>query len=610
MKNSENYYAQMVYELRQSPVLENTVLFIESYNASIHGDCRAILQAMLSDDRFRDWKFAWTFPESAEFEELRKEDKDERIVYVSEGSHDFVAMCEQAQVIVTAKRLPVYYIKREKQVVFGCFPATFFFQNEELTRDRVLFQATLDKVDVLYIDNEMVLKRVEEMYPGDRPFKILDGQIPRLSLPVEGKGDILVSLTKSELGTSFADLEEKYKNCCFWSTQYGKKLCFRIDKKLFSSFMEENEPEILAHIVSDETVFCQYAKKSELIITDRGFEAFDALQLGLPCIFISNTRFLPEYFTEKNLELLLFADNWERAVVLLSEYLMKEDKIKKEESAGNGLANLLDIVLEANRLQLQRGHIISSEELWIVPGDIPNGFWQAMKYYKPDKSISVFVRSSDEGRLWKRHIELTMDKRFYCKIGKCVTDDTSDQREQIFRSEWERMFGKKSFNKAYLWEKADTLWRELYQYVPAKSVEEIDREKTAEILYKNIVASVEEGVPEVSIGGETYYELGKEGTDRYYLKKKADITKATVLFLRKAGDRREYEDMMAENVDLNTTYICIDPYQYMRTSNVLEKDNVYWVPRNILPLHLLAMCESVYGYESDVIFDGDAKILY
>lgn len=605
MKNSEKYYTQSIYELRDIPLLEKTVLFIESYDEPVHGDCEAILLGMLSDERFTDWKFQWCIPQSVEYDPERKEDP--RINCVSYGSHDFVEACEKNTVIVTAERLPEYYIKKSGQFVIGCFPISFFYQKPEVTRDRTLLQTTLEKLDVLYTDNEYVQERLCKMYPEGIPFQVIRGIKPRFALPSVRNEEIVVSLSTAAQGKRFSDLERKYKECKYICVQHCKEVCFHVDKSLYRSFQLENEPEILRRIISRETSFCRVAKDAELIITNRILNVYDAVQMHIPCIYVSDTRFLPEYFKNQNTDQLFFADNWEEALGLMNEHISDLSYKAPVEEIENGVINILNLIAVARKsVNDMRG----KGELWIVPGDIFPGFWKAMEYYKREKDVSIFVRSSSNGILWKRHIELTIDKKIFCKIGMCASDSEGRHTETIMRREWQRMIGEKSFETAYLWEDRDSLWNELYQYVPANKTVGIDKEKTAAILCEGMIENFIGKLSATDVNGNKYYGIGRdEDKADYYLDAKSDMDKITVIFINKPDDPEKYRAMISNENDGNMSYVFIDPRQYMRNCKRLDNHNIYWIPKNIFSLHLLSVADHIWGNTADCVLGEGFKIL-
>lgn len=607
MKNSEAYYAQTVYALKDVPLQGNTILIIDSDNRPMHGDCKAILKRMLEDARFKKWNFFWTVPDSVEctYEDI----DDPRIEYLAQGSYGFVKACEEAAVIITSEQLPEYYVKKKGQMVIGCFPVSFFLDGDKITRRRALFQLTLDKTDILCSECGYISKCLDEMYKNAAPCEIFPVVPARYTLPSKTHADILVSLTKTVQGNKFADLERKYKDCNLLCIQHGKTILFRINNILYQSFQNENEPDILEHVVSDQTIFLEVAKKTDVIITNKFLEAYDALQMSKSCIMISESRYLPPYFSDINMDKLYFADDWKMAISLLKELLPEIKCQEFPDSQEKSLSDLLDIVLESGSGKISVNKELTGEELWIVPGNISSGFWQAMQYYKSENDISVLARSSENGILWKKHEELRNDKRFYCKIGMCPVTEEENDKEETLQMEWKRILGDRFFEKAYVWHAKDSLWNELYSCMPASTYIEIDEEKMSSLLYPGLVPIPENKLTSVTINGEEYYELGSNDNIRYYLKTKADINTLDIMFVRKLSDLDGYMNMIKEREDKNLVFIFIDPYGFMSGMEELDYNFIYWIPRNILPVKLLAAAQHVYGYGADVIFGEGLKII-
>lgn len=607
MKNSDKYYANTVYSFRNAPVQENTVIFIESYDEDAHGNCKAVLKQMVLDERFKQWRFMWTLPESVEYDPERI--TDERIEIVSYGSYGFLKTCELAQFVVTAAYLPNYYIKKEGQTVIGCFPASVFQQNCDIQKDRVRLQMTLDKLDLLYIENKQIFKGLQERYSGNFPFELLEGFPLRTALPDIQNAEICVALTESVLGSNFFDLEEKYKQCQFLCVEHEKSLCFQIDRAQYRTFLIENEPEILSHLISDELAFCEIAKGAELIITDRLLNAIDAIHLGIPCILISETRVLMEYFPYDNSELLKIVSNWNEATDALQKNIENVKRRRSRIDSHESIMQIMNIFSGKRRVEKNFGTSVANKELWVVPNNIPDGFWQVMRYYRPSQDISILVRGTGKGKLWKNGQTIPNRKRLYCKIGACAEDEKNGRTDELLCAEWKRLLGEQRFAKAYVWDKANELWKDLYKKLPAETVIEAEQKLMADVLFCGLAETSGKTITKVNINEKEYYELGRVNNQKYYLQAKAKLDRVNVVFLSEESEISQYEKLVDKSRSTDISYVFIDPFKYMVASELLNRKNIYWIPKNILPIRLLVQTKNVYGYGEHVAFSEDLIVV-
>lgn len=611
MKNSYEFFSQTVYGLSETPVSDKSILFIESYNGAIHGDCKAILRKMLKDERFCDWTFLWTIPDSILYEPVSVE--DERLQFVARDSYGFITACETAGIIVTGVSLPDYYIKKEGQTVLGCFPDSFFGKKELVTRERVALQMTMDKLDILYADNPAILERLKEWYPDRLPCSIIQGNSPRFTLPPVAEEQVVFSLKPSVMGQRFSVYEAKYKECMFFCAPYEKQVYFRVEKKLYRQFLYENEPDILAHTGSEEIPFCETARNAEIVVTDNVLNALDAARMQIPCIYITASTMLPEYFPKEETKWLSYAANWKEAVELLREKIGKLGEKRPLPEAETGLNEILDIVSGDKQPAPVPDGKERKAELWIIPGDMPGGFWEALRYYKQDKDVSVLVRSTRKGMLWKQKYPLANEKKLYCKIGACARDAHGKRTEKILREDWRRMIGDQYFEQIYAWEKKDGLWEELYATCPAKNLKEVGKTEIAQILFESLVSDSRfdsrDKLEIADMDGQRCCVLGRDGDRTYYLREKAEWKDVTVVFVQKGAQKTEYEELMQKNEMNDSAYVFLDPYKYMESSEIRSRANVYWIPDNIFPIELLAKAREVRGYDEQVLFSEDLRIL-
>jgi len=583
MVNSYDYYASMVEVMRKEPLMEKTVLFMTSYGMASYGDCKSVLMKMLSDTRFSDWHFVWTLPNSRSGGNLPL---DARIQRVVSGSCNFVEVLERAQTIITGIQLPVYYIKRDEQLVIASSSDCLQEENETLSRGRVVSQISLRKVDYFY-----------------------DGYPLHLSLSGQLKAEVLISLSNSVLGTDFSAFEMKYRACQFICVQHNKEICFRIEKQKYQSFQMENEPEVLEHIVSDELVFCEAVQNAEIVITNRLMEAVDAVSLGISCIFITSGGNVQDCIVEDCEKYLDIAGNWEEALGVLESKIAEISKRSSTIWENSDMERLLHQILSGKTEDSTPETDKLEKELWILPGEMPRSFWEMMRYYKPKKDVSILLRSTKEGLVWKKGCKLPIEKKLYCKIGSCAKNVHGIRTKEIIEKEWERMLGKQSFDIIYAWEKRQRLWNDLYKHFPGKELVFIGKEDVSNILYNNIVGNTNEQLKETEIEGKQYYILGEKHEKVYYLQKKNNIKNISVLFVTDRKQVGKYEKLIRNNLSGDMTFVLIDSYGFLEENKLLRAENVYWLPKNVFPVRLLANAEQVFGYDAQIVWSEDLQII-
>ena len=605
MKNSNEFYASAIYEMKREPVSAKMVLFMESYEEGSHGNCKAVLTAMQGDPRFTDWQFVWTVPNSVEFDLEQAAKADARITFAAKGSRGFVRALECAGIIVTGTCLPAYYVKREGQTVIGVFPPDYYMELKGISKFRVAWQTTLNKMDFLYVDNEQNLLRIRQWYPGEMPFQILRGEPLRFRLVPGTDATVVISLTKKVLGNDFSRLESKYKQCSSLCGA-GEEILFYVEKEQYRTFLDENEPEILKHIVSSEEAFAQIAGNAGVIVTNRQLDALDAYEMGIPCIYISGLNGLPEYFPTVDETRFMQAGDWDEALVLLMGLQESITAEKRKPFPGNGMEEFLDRVLTADRNEEKK--LFQDTELWIVPGNMPSGFWKAMQFYKNGQSLSILFRSEDKNRVFKMQHIFSDVRKIYCKLGPCAKNKEGVHTPEILTEEWERMVGLSRYHTIYAWDNRDPLWLELYDLPPAEELVLFDKNKAAEIFLEDMKKSYrDEPIPVAEINGNRYYELGEESGRNYYLRKKEDLSGLEVMFVKNETDAAEYKAQINEKTD--AVYVLIDPERKMEGSPCLENRNIYWLPDDVFPMKLIARAEHIYGYDETVMFKESIRIV-
>lgn len=605
MLNSHRYYAETVSKFLEYPILNNTVLFIESYDSSAHGNCNAICREMINDERFKDWNFIWVLPNATYYDVENL--YDDRIKFVIDGSVGFVEACQTAEIIVTATYLPTYYVKRKEQMVLGCFPVSFYKNNDMVEASRSWLQITLENIDILYANGKQYLDKIDDWYPKEKPFHVIEGDSPRMSIPASLDADVLVSISKRLSGKSFSSVEAIYKECHYITTDLNKKLFFRVEKSLHTLIQSENEPEVLSHIVSEAMTFPAAAKNAEVVITNNHMNAKDAVTLGIPCIMISKTMALPTYFTAEEGEKLYFAETWENAINMLYDFYDNYSG-KSNVTFSNDVNKILDAILNKDYYCNNDIDEEVEKELWIIPGDAPYGFWKCMNLYNTDKQVSILIRSTKDGRLWKKKYQLSENKKVFCKEGSCLPDEEGIFTEDICKQEWQRIVGNQRFDTIYAYDKTNKLWEALYENCPTDNINIMSNDELAEILYRNIMQNASGELSTTTIDGEEYYVLQSCADSMYCLNKKQQLDDFVVCFIRSNTQRLEQEEQIY-NDTTGTAYVIVDPHKFMQDSKILKENNVYWIPKNVLPLRLLVNAKEVNGYIGNIIFGKDLEIL-
>lgn len=114
-----NRLLRSIYAL---PPLNERAVFFESYNgASFACSPKAIYQAMVSDERFRDFTFIWAFREP---ERYRWMSSDRRTRLVRYKSLAYFRVLAATRYWVVNAMLPLEVVKRDRQVLVQCWHGT------------------------------------------------------------------------------------------------------------------------------------------------------------------------------------------------------------------------------------------------------------------------------------------------------------------------------------------------------------------------------------------------------------------------------------------------------------------------------------------------------
>lgn len=107
--------------------IDNRLIFFESFGGRSCGDSpRAIYLAMLDDERFKDYRFVWSFKGHERTEEMKGDllFDDPRVTIVQRGSKEYFHVLASAKYDIQNMRLPEYVYPKQDQVFIQCWHGT------------------------------------------------------------------------------------------------------------------------------------------------------------------------------------------------------------------------------------------------------------------------------------------------------------------------------------------------------------------------------------------------------------------------------------------------------------------------------------------------------
>lgn len=586
------------FEFLKQSVRQKAILFIEGNSKSVRGDCSALLFHVLDDEYFSDWKLYWAAPDLSVLEFEYEEINDDRVEFLVLGSQGFREAIETVSVIVSSVLLPRYYIKREEQMVISIFNEKSFDLGDLVRQNRVQTHMMLSKSDLVLLTDDRALEYIETWY-GDRyPFKLIDGKPLRYCSPGRQLKDVVVSVSEATMGKSFADLENKYKAVSLVCCDKNYSVGFRISHTIWTSFQKENSPEILENVTSTMYPLTSYTYERSIIITDRKRDLEEAINLNIPCIFITNNIFdIKEY---RDYEKFYLVSEWNKAVSRLEEILADhmvanlntETMTKSEE----GLATIIEEIKAGGR---RPGDFVTDTDLFVFSGTLNRKTWKLMSMCQLEKKVDVLLRETDKNSVWKSKQLLPEDIRIFCRTGGGRLTNNALITEEDFKNEYNRIMGNNKYNRIVFVGEMSEFWEGIIRNGTDQELEVLSQQEFLEYLLEHFAnpvykesKSTDELITIEDIDDTKYIYLGERGIQKYYVKEKGEILHPIFVFVDDQSDIRPIRNLVAGS-DGNTTFFIKDRRQLFKDDRLIEKDNVYWIPSTSTPVKLFLIAEKI-----------------
>lgn len=111
--NKKYYYASCLAE----PVMEHVIFFESNEGFSMEGNPRALFEQLLKDSEYKETLFVWVARNRNILKELRKGyAENPRVQFVISETKGYSMYLAKAKVLISDKRLPVWFIKRKEQI--------------------------------------------------------------------------------------------------------------------------------------------------------------------------------------------------------------------------------------------------------------------------------------------------------------------------------------------------------------------------------------------------------------------------------------------------------------------------------------------------------------
>ena len=605
----------------RKPVEEKSVLFIEAYSGESGGDCTAILQEFIDDPKYADWKIVWALPNAIYIDERIERYKD-RVRLVKYPSIDLIAAIQTSKIIFSTRLLPTYFVKRKGQTVVGLYPADSYGNwqengddsdnkwQTEINRPDFALQRSLVKTDVIYAETDAIEKVLASKYPQGMPFSIVRGNPLRYCLETRQSAEIVVSVSDEIIGPKYPDLETLFKQIKTRAIEHDKDVFFRISHSNYLKYQEENDPKVLSRTGSSLAPVCQDIGASELLITDKKQDHYDASQLGVPCILVTNDITSWDNLGGEE----MFAGNWEEVCEQIDLFYQEKHTGKTGKIMGD-VKLLLD---EVEKISDNNGdNHCKGGCLLVVSPHLTHEAWKAINFVKDECDVEMLFRDDINETLWKCGDLVSKRTNIYCQIGDAVST-VSPLRQKIamkknelplseddLKSEWHRMTGMRSFKKIYYIGEITPYWDKMMACSPSDTYAMMTDDEFADYLLEKVSNPVWEkhvkGIEQKSeLDDDRVFHLASDGADILLLdninNKENEIT---LIIINKKSDVEKCSRLIE---DKDRTYLIFDPHELLAGhKDITENDNVRWMPLRKFPLRALLVSDRV-------AFPGDSTL--
>ena len=609
---------------RQS-IKDKTMLFVESYSDDEGGDCFAILHEILKNPYYKDWDIVWALPDSIYIDD-RIECFGDRIRCIKNPSTEFVDELQTYKIVFTTKVLPTYFIKRQGQVIVGLYSAGNYrnqIESEdgakgiykkltEINKDDFALHRSLVKSDIIYAESEEIEKALALKQSQGLPFKTVKGKPLRYSLETRQSAEVVVSVSDEIIGPKYPDLETHFKEIKTRVIEYDRDVFFRISHKSFIKYLEENDPKVLSRTGSRVIPICQDIKNSELLITDMKEDYYDASKLGVPCILVTSD--ITEWDISGETEA-RFAGNWKEICEQIDLFYQGKERSRQDAEIKADVCSLIDEVKNASEKETDaynRGGI-----LFVLSPHLTHKVWDVIRFVKNEKGVGVLFTDDVNESLWICGDLISRKTDVYCQIGEGVSTDTALRQkialknneiclsEDDLKSEWGRIVGNRTFDKAYYVGKPSDYWKKMMEKIPADEYEILNNKEFTAFLLENIknplLESANKGIKLKSELDDKQFHLATDEADVLLLDSFSDDKGVTLSVINDISDVDKCRKLTEKETDI--VHLIFDPHEILLNNHdITKKENVRWMPLRKFPLRALFAADRIALIDDNTLY--------
>lgn len=118
-----DFQKQRYEKLKNQYTLDEKLIVFEAFSGRQFSDSpKAIYLELLQDERFKDYRFIWSFKSGVEADPFPL--NNERTLCVTRGSKEYFQALSRAKIIILNTRLPEYVYPKEEQIFIQCWHGT------------------------------------------------------------------------------------------------------------------------------------------------------------------------------------------------------------------------------------------------------------------------------------------------------------------------------------------------------------------------------------------------------------------------------------------------------------------------------------------------------
>lgn len=613
MRSSIEYSVEEVHINAKKPLLEKKILFDESYETLMNGECRSLLHAIAEDPFFADWEIYWTLPGDIYLEQTAWEKYGDRMELLLRGGTKYREILLRAQIVVTSGVLPFYFIKHEGQCVVTFMDKGRLQVADTPTRNRARTHKTLNDSDIVYLTGGDSAGKLLRRYCGGEPhFQCIEGSPLSLHLKSPESFHVVISLSNAAIGNSFPSLEELVKGAGAVISEENRSFCVRIPNTSYARYEEENAVDVSEHIISDIDPLFGILGSCELFISNSINETAAVAELGIPCICLTNSHDRiaeEEGYREGRIRIAGDRDEvFEQLHEIYAAGLQRKVSISAEKD-GCRREELVSAMKAVAAEEKKTGPVRLAKDLVLISGNagsLAYETWPVFGRLANRDRIEVLFRETGRDQIWDTSRPFPEEVPLYCRTGGSAGREILEE-EGDFAREFRRIVGDVSYESIKYVGKPSPFWDAMLAASAAGRVEYLGDREFVNFLVSETKGSGagggdEEGADKLRvrlIDGEPYTFLGSREDDVYFVPGEKSFSRLCLAFSDRRTDPEELIRLAEE--DPGRTVVILDPEKRLKEDRLSDRDNVLILQTGELPLSLFHAAEELAFCADDTL---------